>query len=107
MIPKGTHVSCLMHSTQRDRSIWGDDADDFKPERMMEGRLETLSPIAFNAFGSGPRVCIGQGFAQQEILVNMYQVLQRSHIQKRIHNLILASPKNLLRYDVCCFLKDY
>ncbi|KAL9115273.1 MAG: hypothetical protein Q9227_001067 [Pyrenula ochraceoflavens] len=81
-INKGMSVSTLLRHLHRDPKVWGDDADLFRPERMLDGGFEALPPTAWKPFGNGARVCIGQGFAEQEMLINLSQVLQRFHIQK-------------------------
>ncbi|KAI1341804.1 cytochrome P450 [Xylariaceae sp. FL0016] len=75
--------------------IWGDDADEFRPERMLNGGFEALPPGAWKPFGNGSRVCIGQGFAEQEILINLCQVLQRFEIRKADPNYKLVLKSTL------------
>lgn len=43
---------------QRDPAVWGDDAEEYKPERMLDGKFEALPPNAWQPFGSGVRACI-------------------------------------------------
>jgi cytochrome P450 len=51
----------LLHHDER----WWPDALGFRPERWLEADLPTPRH-AFLPFGGGPRVCIGEGFAQME-----------------------------------------
>lgn len=41
-IPRGQPVLCLLGKIQRDPAVFGDDADEFKPERMLDGKFEDL-----------------------------------------------------------------
>ncbi|KAJ7683335.1 cytochrome P450 [Mycena rosella] len=52
------------------------DAKEFRPERMMNGKLEALPPNAWQPFGFGIRGCIGRAFALQEIGLVMASIIQ-------------------------------
>jgi cytochrome P450/NADPH-cytochrome P450 reductase len=43
----------------RDPAVWGEDANDFRPERMLDGGFEALPPNSWKPFGNGVRSCIG------------------------------------------------
>lgn len=48
---------------QRRKDIWGEDAEDFVPERWMDpDRVKDLTadPFRFLPFNAGPRICPGQ-----------------------------------------------
>ncbi|KAF5345044.1 hypothetical protein D9758_010444 [Tetrapyrgos nigripes] len=70
---------CLIQAwmTQRDPAVWGPDANEFRPERMLDGKFETLPPNAWQPFGFGTRGCIGRSFAWQEVLLIMASVAQK------------------------------
>ncbi|KAL2193416.1 cytochrome P450 [Corynascus similis CBS 632.67] len=80
-VPKGSSVDFSVHVMHRRKDIWGEDADEFKPERW-EGRKvgwEYL-PLARKAekkFNGGPRVCVGQQFALTEASYVTVRLLQR------------------------------
>lgn len=50
-----------------DKSIWGDDVDEFKPQRFI-GSKQRHHPSAFRAFGGGATLCPGRHLAMTEIL---------------------------------------
>ncbi|KIK61041.1 hypothetical protein GYMLUDRAFT_43136 [Collybiopsis luxurians FD-317 M1] len=62
---------------QKDPKVWGEDAGEFRPERMMDGKFEALPPQAWQPFGFGMRGCIGRAFAWQEVSLVMTSILQK------------------------------
>jgi cytochrome P450 len=60
----------------RHTTLW-DDPDYFDPERFAPGRRETIPRFAYIPFGTGPRVCIGMGFAMQEALIILSALFRR------------------------------
>lgn len=82
LIKKGQMISGIWRHFHRDPKVWGEDADEFRPERMLDVNFSTLPENAWKPFGDGMRACIGRGFAEQEILINMAMVLQKFDISK-------------------------
>ncbi|KAG8789826.1 hypothetical protein FRC15_000018 [Serendipita sp. 397] len=76
-IQKGTHVLLQIASIHRDPAVYGDDAELFKPERMLDGKFEALPPKAWIPFGNGARACIGRAFAWQEATIALATIFQR------------------------------
>ncbi|POR38679.1 Cytochrome P450 [Tolypocladium paradoxum] len=67
-VPRGTRIIVSPWGTNVDRSLWGDDAGEFRPERWLaaaSGGAE--SNYAFLTFLHGPRSCIGAAFARAEV----------------------------------------
>jgi cytochrome P450 len=60
-VPEGTQVGYQIFSMHRRKDVYGEDADDFVPERWTESNLRP--GWAFLPFNGGPRICIGQQFA--------------------------------------------
>lgn len=67
-IPKDTIIVYSAYTINRDKGMWGEDADVFDPERWMRpGTAKTggaTTNYALTTFGHGPRGCIGQNFAR-------------------------------------------
>ncbi|KAI1127439.1 cytochrome P450 [Nemania abortiva] len=70
-------ITCNIQGLHHDRRVWGDDADLFRPERMLDGGFENMPPNAWKPFGNGARGCIGRFFAEQEMIMATTMLLQR------------------------------
>ncbi|KAH7336792.1 bifunctional P-450:NADPH-P450 reductase [Rhizoctonia solani] len=77
LIKKGVVVVVMAHTIGRDPAVWGDDAEEFKPERMLDGKFEALPPKAWIPFGNGTRACIGRPFSWQEALIALATIFQK------------------------------
>ncbi|KAH8680054.1 cytochrome P450 [Tricladium varicosporioides] len=66
----GFMVWSCNHAIQRDRGIWGEDADEFKPERWLDAeKMAKVPKGAWRPFEAGPRNCMGQELAMMELRV--------------------------------------
>jgi len=65
---KGQQAWFCPWSIQRDPR-WFDEPDAFRPERWDGDLAKTLHRYAYFPFGGGPRLCIGQSFAQMEAVL--------------------------------------
>ncbi|KAK7438608.1 hypothetical protein VKT23_017942 [Stygiomarasmius scandens] len=75
-LPKGAAIALLTWDAHRDVAVWGEDAEEFRPERMLEGRFESLPLNAWQPFGYGMRSCIGRSFAWQEMCLVLASIIQ-------------------------------
>ncbi|MEJ0026843.1 MAG: cytochrome P450 [Rhizomicrobium sp.] len=72
----GTSVLISPWLIQRHRTLW-EAPDYFDPDRFAPGRREVIPRFAYIPFGAGPRICIGMGFAMQEAMIVLGQILKR------------------------------
>ncbi|KAF8509096.1 cytochrome P450 [Gautieria morchelliformis] len=85
-VSKGQHINISISGYNRLKSLWGDDADQWRPERFLEGvvgnqktGLGVFANLA--TFSSGQRSCIGWRFAlieMQAILIELLENLEFS-----------------------------
>ncbi|CAM0907021.1 unnamed protein product [Alopecurus aequalis] len=76
--PAGVVLAVPLLCVHHDKEAWGEDADEFRPERFAQGISKASADApAFFPFGWGPRVCIGQNFALLEAKMGIAMILQR------------------------------
>lgn len=63
-VKAGELVMFMPYVMGRTSSIWGEDCEEFKPERFFEQKEP--SPFKFPAFKAGPRICLGRNMAYFE-----------------------------------------
>ncbi|GKV52826.1 hypothetical protein SLEP1_g59386, partial [Rubroshorea leprosula] len=70
-VREGDMVSYQPYAMGRMKFIWGDDAEEFRPERWLDehGVFQPESPFKFTAFQAGPRICIGKEFAYRQMKI--------------------------------------
>lgn len=73
-IPKGATVLHSNITLHRDPRFWGDDAEQFRPDRWLDGRTPAA---AFQTFGRGPRMCLGKRLAYIEAVLTIATAFQR------------------------------
>ncbi|PWY92638.1 cytochrome P450 [Aspergillus heteromorphus CBS 117.55] len=101
VLNKGEGMSILLSKLHRDPKVWGSDAEEFKPERMLDENFNRLPPNAWKPFGNGMRACIGRPFAWQEGLLAVALLLQNFNFQMddpsydlRIKQTLTIKPKD-------------
>ncbi|OCH88532.1 cytochrome P450 monooxygenase [Obba rivulosa] len=78
-VPAGVTVVYSDMLIHRRKDLWGPDADQFDPDRFLDERLHkylTPNPFIFVPFNAGPRICLGQQFAYNEISFFITRLLQ-------------------------------
>ncbi|KAH7519547.1 hypothetical protein FEM48_Zijuj08G0048600 [Ziziphus jujuba var. spinosa] len=69
-LKKGDGMIYMAYAMGRMSYIWGEDAEDFMPERWLKnGIFQPESPFKFIAFHAGPRICLGKDFAFRQMKI--------------------------------------
>ncbi|XP_004309254.1 PREDICTED: cytochrome P450 704C1-like [Fragaria vesca subsp. vesca] len=92
-VKNGDMVVYQPYAMGRMKSLWGDDAEEFRPERWLDenGLFHDESPFKFIAFSAGPRICLGKEHAYTQMKI-FSAMLLGSYIFK------LADEKNIVNY---------
>ncbi|KAJ9644915.1 hypothetical protein H2204_001377 [Knufia peltigerae] len=101
-LPGGTEVAVNGWVLHRDTSIFGEDAEVFRPERWIEGDKENIKRMerCMFQFGGGSHVCIGRHLALLEMNKVLPQLLRRYEIQ-------LVNPKKGLEHHSSFFVVQW
>ncbi|XP_022968014.1 cytochrome P450 714C2-like [Cucurbita maxima] len=78
-IPKGTNIWIDIVAMHRDPDLWGDDANEFKPERFVEDSIRggCNHKMGYLPFGFGGRMCIGKSLSSMEYKIVLTLILSR------------------------------
>jgi len=89
-IYKGTYLTANFYAVQHDPSLWKD-PDVFNPDRWLEATVDSKTAFAFLPFSAGPRNCIGQKFAMQEMLVTLATILHKFDVEQNKEKKVTAT----------------
>lgn len=74
-IPKGTTMIASFYNLHRDKDVWGEDADEFNPERFSPENSSCRHAYAFLPFGVGEKSCIGYQYGLIAVKVGLISLL--------------------------------
>ncbi|CAL8287754.1 unnamed protein product [Merluccius merluccius] len=75
-MPEGSYVGVGVYSHHRNGTVW-ENPLVFDPLRFLPENISKRPPHTFVPFSAGPRNCIGQNFAMNEMKVAIAQTLRR------------------------------
>jgi len=78
-IPGGIMITYSVFLMHRRTDLWGPDAHEFDPDRWLDDRVAKYlipNPFIFLPFNAGPRICLGQQFAYNEMSFMLIRLLQ-------------------------------
>lgn len=79
VVPEGTNMWVDVVGMHHDPELWGDDVNEFRPERFEEDRVSggCKHRKGYLPFGFGGRTCVGRNLASMEFKVVLSLVLRR------------------------------
>ncbi|RLU04221.1 MAG: cytochrome P450 [Ketobacter sp.] len=75
LIPAGACVFPCIYLTQRNKQVYGEDAEEYRPERWLEGNK--FGPNEYFPFGGGRRACVGMNQARQQLRIIFAEFARR------------------------------
>ncbi|XP_042147343.1 cytochrome P450 3A19-like [Ixodes scapularis] len=73
-IPSGMTILIPVHQLHRDLNLWNQ-PEAFDPDRFSACNKSILNSVQYQAFGNGPRRCMGMRFAQLELKIAFAKIL--------------------------------
>ncbi len=95
-VPAGALVVCSPYVTHRLAEVW-DEPDAFRPERFAPEAAAGRHRFAYYPFGGGPRLCIGNYFAQVAASLIIAAVAQRYRLRPVEGHPVVVEPGVTLR----------
>ncbi|MEB3103967.1 bifunctional cytochrome P450/NADPH--P450 reductase [Ferviditalea candida] len=98
-LKKGESVNILIPKLHRDKAVWGDNVDEFYPERFEDPNQ--IPYHAYKPFGNGQRACIGQQFALQEatlvlgMVLKHFELIDHTNYQLKVKETLTLKPEGL------------
>ncbi|WVZ73086.1 hypothetical protein U9M48_021434 [Paspalum notatum var. saurae] len=81
-VPRGTNMWVDVVAMHHDKALWGDDANEFRPERFASKGQHPFNKAAhFLPFGFGSRICVGRNLTAMEYRVVLAMVLRRFRLE--------------------------
>ncbi|KMO95232.1 bifunctional cytochrome P450/NADPH--P450 reductase [Streptomyces roseus] len=96
-VKAGQRMLVLTPMLHRD-PVWGDNVEEFDPDRFSAEAEAARSPHAYKPFGTGERACIGRQFALHEatmllgMLVHRYRFLDQGRYELRVKETLTLKP---------------
>ncbi|SNX82878.1 related to Cytochrome P450 4F8 [Melanopsichium pennsylvanicum] len=102
-VKKGSRLTIGIKTVNYDKRLYGQDADEFRPERwgelpQMHGDAK-IPPYGMYSFVGGPKSCIGAKFAQTEMKVLLITVMAKFHLSPvpgvtiKQHQALIVRPR--------------
>ena len=96
ILPAGTNVTSMIWCLHHNPEVWPDHMT-YDPDRFLPENIKDMDSHAFLAFSAGPRNCIGQRFAMNEIRTVVARLLDRFEMKLDPDREAIVHPDAILR----------
>ena len=104
IIPKGTYIILGIYSVHLNPDTWPN-PNEYNPERFTSEAIKDRHPYSYIPFSAGPRNCIGQHFAMNEMKTLLALILKKFQLAPdeqnppdQIQSLVLRSGNGMRVY---------
>ena len=84
IIPAKATIFLPINIIHRNKKYWGDDAEEFNPERFSKENFAKIHPYAYLPFAKGPRMCIGYRYAMMLMKIQLANFLMRFEVDTNL-----------------------
>lgn len=96
-VQAGKHIVYSSYIMHRTPSLWGEDCNEFKPERWLDPNV-LKHPYQYVPFQKGPRICLGMEMAYLEAKIVMTRILRKGLRLRLVPNQTLRCEPNITLY---------
>nr|QWK52417.1 cytochrome P450 96A3-2 [Isatis tinctoria] len=98
-VDKNWKILIPIYALGRMKSVWGDDAEDFRPERwiLASGRVKHEPSYKFLAFNAGPRSCLGKKLTFLQMKTVAVEIIRNYDIKVVEEHKTVPVPSVFLR----------
>ncbi|XP_013405417.1 phylloquinone omega-hydroxylase CYP4F2 isoform X2 [Lingula anatina] len=106
VVPVGTKIDICIHQMNHNPVVFPDHME-FRPERFLNTDAKKTDPFSFVPFSAGPRNCIGQNFAMNELKVMLGKTVQSFELTLDPTHQYLYKPDMVMRavHGIKLFIK--
>lgn len=90
-IPHDQAIIAVLGAVNRDPAVFGEDAEEFKPERVLGEKWDQLPAAAKKGFGTGKRECYGKTWAWQWSFYTLAMIIKECSFEFADKNYKLTS----------------
>jgi cytochrome P450 len=98
VIPKDMLINILLFRLHMHPDIWGD-PEVYRPDRFLPEEVSKRDTYSFVPFSAGPRNCIGQNFALNELRVAVSRIVKNFQIGLDLSRPMKRVPKAVMRTE--------
>ena len=77
IIPKETNLLINFYALHRRKDVWGDNANQFVPERFSQENSKDRPSSSYLPFSAGSRICIAYRYSNISLKIAMMKLVQR------------------------------
>ncbi|XP_023004057.1 alkane hydroxylase MAH1-like [Cucurbita maxima] len=110
-LPSGHHVKphtmilFSLYALGRMRSVWGEDCEEFKPERWIteKGAIKREPSYKFFSFNAGPRTCLGKSVAFSQLKIVSAAIIHNYDIEAVDDDKVVTPAPSVILHMNCGF----